>query len=120
MFGYTNWVEILATNTLIKVGCYKHYLSFFLVLIKSCYKLFGTLESFRTGRKLLLYSLNLPWVDNLFAFTEKYKHISIESKMLDCRISVALNKKKFRRDLYQKKLFVFACIRVLCPISSLV
>lgn len=72
MFDCTNWVEILATNTHKGklLGC-DHYLSFFLVLIKSCYKLFGILESFWTGRKLLLYSLNLPRVDNLFAFTEK-------------------------------------------------
>lgn len=50
---------------------YYSYFALFLVLLKVRYELFCPLDSLWTGGELLLYSLNLPRVDYLFAFTEK-------------------------------------------------
>lgn len=49
---------------------YYSYFSLFLVLLKGRYELFSPLDSRWTGGELLLYSLDLPRVDYLFAFTE--------------------------------------------------
>lgn len=50
---------------------YYSYFALFLVLLKVGYELFCPLDSLWTGGELLLYSLDLPRVDYLFAFTEK-------------------------------------------------
>lgn len=67
------------------------YSSLFLVLLKGRYELFGPVDSLWTGGKLLLHGLDLPRVDDLFAFTETEPNTHYTPKMVQGRISGHLN-----------------------------
>lgn len=55
------------------------------MLVKSSDELFGPLDPLLTWGELLLYSLDLPWVDNLLTWiqkqTNKYKYNLIQSHL---------------------------------------
>lgn len=89
---------------------YYAYFSLFLVLLKGRYELFSPVDSLWTGRELLLYNLDLPRVDHLFAFTETEEHTTHQTPKIVCREYQSIQIHSFRRQPHQE----LVCTRQTC------